>query len=205
MHRLQEKAAHGNADAERAVSPALVAARERSASRGAAAGEEREREGRPHVIKRKGSNEEVVEVGPGEEKDAGDLGGELEEVEEEPEEEEEAEENGTDEDDGTDEDEGENERDREGEDEEDEEDEDEEAEMEERKTSKGAAVEVRRTSFLSVQAIVDEVGAQVVRWHRPERDAEREAQPSPANVPHVSPPLTAGAPPAPPVPTPAAQ
>ncbi|GJN88417.1 hypothetical protein Rhopal_001383-T1 [Rhodotorula paludigena] len=171
VHRLQDKAAHGNVDAERAVSPALAAQakRERSGSRGAdgAGGAE----GRPHVLKRKGSSEEVVEVRPGEEKDAQD-GGELEEVAEEPEEEEEAENGDDDEDDDDD-----NERDDEDDDEDDDEEEDEEADRsrdqddddedeevphdDERKTSKGAAVEV-------------------VRWHRPERDQEREQQTSPS-------------------------
>ncbi|GAA6026864.1 hypothetical protein JCM8097_005916 [Rhodosporidiobolus ruineniae] len=169
LHRLERKAAAGNEDAERAVSPALraQAARERSLSRGAVSGEEEEGEGR-RVPKRKASNEEVVTVGPGEEKDPdGGIGGELEEVEEEPEEEEEEdEERGTDEEEGTDEggtdEEDEVERSREeGEDEDEEDEEEEEEEMhEERKTSKGAAVEV-------------------VRWHRPERD-------EPAAVPGTS-------------------
>ncbi|GAA6001082.1 hypothetical protein JCM10207_007404 [Rhodosporidiobolus poonsookiae] len=178
LHRLQEKAAHGNVDAERAVSPALKAqaARERSLSRGAAPSEEGEaRQGRS----------EVVQVGLDGGKDD-----ELEEVEEEPEleeveEEEEGEgegsaeegsvegENGTDEEEDEEEEEegDERERSREDEDEEEEEDEMEDLAHEARATSKGAAVEV-------------------VRWHRPERD-----EPSPvpgAQIPRpVAPPVAA--------------
>ncbi|GAA6048919.1 hypothetical protein JCM3770_007119 [Rhodotorula araucariae] len=194
LHRLVEKAAHGNVDAERAVSPALAAQakRERSSSRGASAGAGEEAGGRATVVlKRKGDNEEVVEVGPGEEK--ADNEGELEEVLEEEEEEDDADddddeeeeeddEGGDDDDDDTDgEDEGERGRDQD----EDEDDDEEEELHEERKTSKGAAVEV-------------------VRWHRPERDQEREQQPSPAlRVPSPSPagstPTHPVTPPAPPI------
>ncbi|GAA5929430.1 hypothetical protein JCM3775_002340 [Rhodotorula graminis] len=180
LHRLADKAAHGNVDAERAVSPALAAQakRDRSASRGAQGGDE----SRATVIGRRGENEDVVEVGPGEDKD--DNEGELEEVLEEPEEEEDDgdEEGGEDDEeedeDDDEEDDGEGERSR-GQDEDEDEDEDDEEPQEERKTSKGAAVEV-------------------VRWHRPERDQERDQQsspalrgPSPAPSPGVSTPTTA--------------
>ncbi|GAA5915660.1 hypothetical protein JCM8208_005909 [Rhodotorula glutinis] len=180
LHRLADKAAHGNVDAERAVSPALAAQakRDRSASRGAPGGDEP----RATVIGRRGENEDVVEVGPGEDKD--DNEGELEEVLEEPEEEDEEDGGDDDEDDDEEDDEeedGEAERSR-GQDDDDDEDDDDEEPEEERKTSKGAAVEV-------------------VRWHRPERDEERDQQaspalrgPSPAPSPGVSTPTTAAAP-----------
>lgn len=141
---MADKAALGNVDAERAVSPALAAQakRERSASRGAQGGDGRE-EPRATVIGRRGENEEVVEVGPGEDKDEG----ELEEVLEEPEEEEGDEEAQDDDDDDEDDDDEEQEEDdgqaERSRDEDDDDDDDDEEPQEERKTSKGAAVEVR--------------------------------------------------------------
>ncbi|GAA5877524.1 hypothetical protein JCM8547_000179 [Rhodosporidiobolus lusitaniae] len=196
LHRLEKKAAEGNVDAERAVSPALKALagkRERSVSRG---------EGELGKGRREG--EEVVMVAPGEEKSAREEGGgELEEVQEEPEEEEEEdlreeedeeedEEDEEDEDGSAEEDEEEEEGEREEENEEDgggTDEEEEEKAHEERKTSKGAAVEV-------------------VRWHRSERD---EPTPTPSQatspVPPVSPPPTAAStassvkPTAPPIPS----
>ncbi|BGP38104.1 hypothetical protein JCM10450v2_002035 [Rhodotorula kratochvilovae] len=183
LHRLVDKAQHGNADAERAVSPALAAQalRERSASRGA------EGEGGRATVLKRTANEEVVEVGPGEEKVENE---ELEEVLEEEEEEDDDDEDGDDDEGGGD-DEEDDDDDEEGErsrDQEEDTDEEEEVEPhEERKTSKGAAVEV-------------------VRWHRPERDQEREQQPSPAlRVPSPSPagstPTHLLSPPAPPIAT----
>ncbi|GAA5900623.1 uncharacterized protein JCM6883_002904 [Sporobolomyces salmoneus] len=149
LHRLLEKAQHGNLDAERAVSPALQAQREREKSR------DRERE-----------EVQVVEVGRGEEKTD-----ELEEVQEEEEEEEENEddEDEEEEDDNDNSDENEDEEEEEEpdqsrDDEEDDEDEEEEP-AEERKTSKGAAVEV-------------------VRWHRddppPSASTPVQADPTPS-------------------------
>ncbi|GAA5883394.1 hypothetical protein JCM16303_006730 [Sporobolomyces ruberrimus] len=134
LHRLVEKAQHGNLDAERAVSPALQAQAKR----------ERGRSG-----ERGGEEVEVVEVGRG---DLGDEGEELEEVKEEEEEDEGIEEEDEDEDEEEeDEEEGNVESDEEEEPDrsrdEDDDDEEEEEPAEERKTSKGAAVEV-------------------VRWHR---------------------------------------
>ncbi|GAA5859010.1 hypothetical protein JCM1840_003710 [Sporobolomyces johnsonii] len=160
VHRLQEKALHGNVDAERAVSPALqMLARGRSASAAATfAGGVAPGEGatvEPPAIRRKPSNEEVVAVAPGEERSNLEKAEELEEVEEEEEEEDEgdAEEENDDEDEDEDHNEEDNEEDDEPDrsrDEDDDNDEDEEEEAhEERKTSKGAAVEV-------------------VRWHRPD-------------------------------------
>ncbi|GAA5845298.1 hypothetical protein JCM3766R1_000721 [Sporobolomyces carnicolor] len=148
LHRLMEKAQHGNLDAERAVSPALQAQAIRR---------EKSRE-RSHLVEeQEGGGVQVVELGRNKLTGA-DEGDELEQVEEEDEEEEEEEEGEEDDDDegiedddedneeDEDEDEEEVDRSREEEDD-DEEDEEDEEPAEERKTSKGAAVEV-------------------VRWHR---------------------------------------
>ncbi|GAA5970097.1 hypothetical protein JCM11641_000265 [Rhodosporidiobolus odoratus] len=184
LHRLQARAEGGNEDAQRAVSPALAAQamRERSASQGA---QEAELPVglRPEGAKRKASNEEVVEIAPGEEGNDGGVG-ELEEVEEEPEEEEETEGASADEEENEgneeeDEDEEEEEDGNEGvEDEQELEDEEEEEEEdeppEERKTAKGAAVEV-------------------VRWHRPERDREDPAPVPGAQIPRPAAPPVPGA------------
>ncbi|GAA5920185.1 hypothetical protein JCM1841_006635 [Sporobolomyces salmonicolor] len=156
LHRLQEKALHGNVDAERAVSPALqVLARGRSASAAATyAGGAPAGEGAAEApaMRRKPSHEEVVAVAPGEERSNLEKAEELEEVEEEEEEEEgdaEEENDDEDEDHNEEDDEEDDEPDRSRDEDDDNEDDDEEEAHEERKTSKGAAVEV-------------------VRWHRPD-------------------------------------
>lgn len=172
LHRLETKALAGNADAERCVSPALRAheeqqrmlgvQRERSTSRGASAGGFAEiAEPKSHVVKRTSSHEEIVQVKPPAETETDRGDGELEEVLEEPEDAEDAaaeEETGEgvshpddedDDDEGDDDDEDEDDDDDNDDDEgleqsrdEDDED-DEEPEEEDRKTSLGAAVEVR--------------------------------------------------------------
>ncbi|GAA6063926.1 hypothetical protein JCM10212_004785 [Sporobolomyces blumeae] len=160
LHRLVEKAQHGNLDAERAVSPALHslhAQRERveSAEREREQ-RERERDGGHRDLERskqdKGDEVEVVAIGKGNDREEVE---ELEEVKEEDEEDvddDDEDEDGNDDDededgDGDDDDEGNEDDEPDRSREEDDDDDDEEEEMEERKTSKGAAVEV-------------------VRWHR---------------------------------------
>lgn len=103
LHRLMEKAQHGNLDAERAVSPALQAQAIRR---------EKSRE-RSHLVEeQEGGGVQVVELGRNKLTGA-DEGDELEQVEEEDEEEEEEEEGEEDDDDEGIEDDDEGKRDRE--------------------------------------------------------------------------------------------
>ncbi|GAA5953907.1 hypothetical protein JCM3765_000687 [Sporobolomyces pararoseus] len=155
LHRLVEKAQHGNLDAERAVSPALHAQAKRERERESSVGRGRSERGSEEV--------QVVEVGRGDDRE------EVEELEEVKEEEEEGidEEDEEDEEDEDDEGNGDTEEDEDEEEEpdrsrdEDDDDEEEEEPAEERKTSKGAAVEV-------------------VRWHRDDPPPPSQVDPTPS-------------------------
>ncbi|GAA5993173.1 hypothetical protein JCM5350_005396 [Sporobolomyces pararoseus] len=157
LHRLVEKAQHGNLDAERAVSPALHAQAKRERERESSVGRGRSERGSEEV--------QVVEVGRGDDREEVE---ELEEVkeeeeegiDEEDEEDEDEEGNGDTEEDEDDEEE-EEEPDRSREEEDDDEEEEEEEPAEERKTSKGAAVEV-------------------VRWHRDDPPPLSQVDPTPS-------------------------